>query len=116
MEGTPINNPGDIPVYIQALLNLIAFLIAAVAVWYAYFVKGKDKASGTADLPDIISSFDARVWRGMGEDFKRLTKDVNRLATAAEKIEAVLQHDSTEAEIERRVKEQLRAKQARGER
>jgi len=97
MPGAP-DLPPEIPSYFGALLNIIAFLIAGSAAWYAYFVKGKEKSS-TGDVPWI----DARTVRHIGEDLRRL-------ADSAEAIAALLKHEAEENEIQRRVQEALRKK------
>lgn len=99
-----LNSINEIPTYIQALLNIIAFLITAVAVWYGYFVRGRDKAN--SNLSDYTKSFDLKVFRKLGED-------VNRIANSLEQIYTTMKHDSDEAEIARRVEEHL-IRQQRG--
>lgn len=88
--------PSELPTYFQALINIVGFLIASVAVWYAYFVKGRSKAD--TDAPPALDNIRA---------LKSIADDVKRLANASEKIYDVLKHESDEAEIQRRVKEQL---------
>lgn len=91
------NHLSDLPTYFQALINIVGFLIASVAVWYAYFVKGRSKADvGTPPALDNIRAL------------KSISEDVERLANAADKIYDVMKHESDEAEIQRRVAEQLR--------
>lgn len=98
-----LTNPEEIPVYLQALLNVVAFLISAVAVWYAYFIKGI-KAAGKELGSDVSVSLP------VDEGFiKRLGKDIARIADAIEAMRNIMQKGADEAEINRRVEERLAA-------
>lgn len=93
-----VNLMGDeIPAYIQALLNIIAFFVAAAAMWYAYFVKGRHKA-GLGDQENGLTNYKL---------IYKMNDNLFRIANSLEQIHDIVKHDSDEAEIQRRVKERL---------
>lgn len=94
----------DLPSYFQALLSIIGFLIASAFAWYAYYVKGKKEIQSATEVP----WFDLKVFRKMGED-------LTRLADVAEKSYTILKKNSEEAEIQRRVDDELRHRKEKHE-
>lgn len=91
-----------IPVQVQAVLNAVAFLIAATAMWYAYFIKGKSKADDKGDDYPRAQRLPFTF-----EDVQSICTNLDRIAEAAEKIEGIMKHEADEAEIARRVRIEL---------
>lgn len=91
-----INLQYEFPDHVKALLNIVAFLIAASCVWYAYFIKGKDsvKTYKPTILPEL-NYIDGRVIRKIGEELERI-------ANVVEEIHKLLQVSYMEEEIARR--------------
>lgn len=96
-----------IPVQLQAILNAVAFLIAATAMWYAYFIKGKSKAADEGDDYPRVQRHPFTF-----EDVQNICENLGRIATSAEKMEAIMKHEADEAEIARRVRMELIHKRA----
>lgn len=95
----------DIPAHLQYLLNIVGFLLASAAVWYGYFIKGK-KESAVATPTAPPSTFNSFVV--VDSDFaEKLLAEHRRIAVVSEKIYAIMKHESTEAEIRRRVRQEL---------
>lgn len=87
----------EIPAYLQTLINIVGFLIAATAVWYAYFVKGKGELKASA--PTVLSSYDKQL--------RNINENLYRIANSLEKIEHIIKKNADEEEIARRVEERL---------
>lgn len=97
-------DPTQIPAYLQALLNIIAFLISATAVWYAYFIKGKSQASPSQGTPNSSLVFEVEMVR-------RISRDLNRMAESMEEMLNLMKKGEVEAEIERRVRQELKRRE-----
>lgn len=109
MQELPNVTPHEIPVYLQALLNIIAFLVAAVAVWYAYFIKGI-RASKTESITGFRLPFDDRFVERFGEDIGRMADATEHIKTSIQSIKETMRKSADEAEIERRVSERIKAR------
>jgi hypothetical protein len=103
----PIHEFGSgLPESLKVALNAIAFLAAATSVWYAYFVKGK-KAAVTASEEVEVASKHLVISPVDGQVLHTLSHNIERVADALEEISSTMHRSATEAEIERRVREQL---------
>lgn len=91
-----------IPVQVQAILNAVAFLIAATAMWYAYFIKGKSKAANEGDEYPRVQRHPFTF-----EDVHSICTNLERIAVSAENIHEIMKHEADEAEIARRVRMEL---------
>ncbi len=95
----------DIPVYIKTILNGIAFLIAAVTMWYGYFVRGKKRAGSPVPqispaTPSITQLLDPNTVKDIGGN-------VSRIANSLDEMARLMRQNAIEVEIERRVKERI---------
>lgn len=106
MEVVPTDFAKGLPESLTTILNAIAFLVAATGVWYAYFIKGKKAATQAAQEVDVASKH-LVVSPIDGQLIVTMSANMERVANALEQVASIMQHNQTEAEIERRVREQL---------
>lgn len=101
---TLLTAPNEIPQNIQVVLNSVAFLIAAVVTWYAYFIKGKRSSSNPGAINPQPLQANATV---DPETIRQILFNVIKISDAQEAMLKLMQKGAIEAEIARRVKEEL---------
>lgn len=106
MQDQITNVVPEIPGYVQAILNSLAFLIAATTMWYGYFVRGKKKSESpviptSPTTPSVSYFLDPLI-------ITKFSSDLDRITTSIESIAHTMQNNAMEDEINRRLRERLK--------